>query len=116
MFISLYISADILKYQEGRNATITWTIPFFPSAGSYYIFRNTNTTEKTILTITRNGNTSGQSEKYQYKRIPYKSSSQILLEVKNISLQDGDLYRGGTSLSDAQNTRGVLLVVAGMYM
>eukprot|EP00105_Crassostrea_gigas_P024941 XP_011445362.1 PREDICTED: uncharacterized protein LOC105340837 isoform X1 [Crassostrea gigas] len=104
---------DILKSQEGRNATITWTIPFFPSAGSYYIFRNTNTLEKTILTITRNGNTSGQSEKYQYKRIPNKSSSQILLEVKNISLQDGDLYRGGTSLSDAQNTRGVLLVVAG---
>lgn len=116
MFISLCISADILISKEGRNATITWTIPFFPSAGSYYIFRYTNTSEKTILTITRKGITSGQSEKYQYKRIPNKSSSQILLEVKNISLQDGDLYRGGTSLSDAQNTRGVLLVVAGMYM
>lgn len=115
MFISLCISADILISQDGRNATIAWTIPFFPSSGSYYIFRYANTTVKTILTITENGVTSGQSDKYHYKRVPNKSSSQILLDVRNVSLQDGELYRGGTS-SDAQNTKGVLLVVAGMYM
>lgn len=116
MFISLCISADILISQEGRNATISWTIPFFPSSGSYSIFRYTNTSVKTILTITENGVTGGRSEKYHFKRIPNKTSSKILLDVRNVSLQDGELYRGGTSLFDAQNMKGVLLVVAGMYM
>lgn len=104
---------DILISQEGRNATISWTIPFFPSSGSYSIFRYTNTSVKTILTITENGVTGGRSEKYHFKRIPNKTSSKILLDVRNVSLQDGELYRGGTSLFDAQNTKGVLLVVAG---
>ncbi|XP_061171969.1 uncharacterized protein LOC133181494 [Saccostrea echinata] len=99
---------DILISEEGQNATLRWTISQFPASGLYSVFHD----GRSLIKITDLGATSIQSSKYIYKSSPVNSPD-IKFNINSLAVTDAGYYAGGISSSNAQSTKGILLVVAG---
>lgn len=99
-----------VKVQNGKSANLSWVAPFFPSAQGYTVYLKGNTT-KVILKI--DGKTGpGESDKYKYLTKPYNSTN-IMLEVKNVTLGDAGYFNGGADTKAATSGGGVVLIVYG---
>ncbi|XP_048737326.2 uncharacterized protein LOC125652294 [Ostrea edulis] len=102
---------DTLIVQKEQNATIQWSIPFFPLSGSYKLFHSVRGL-KEIISIDGAKVVSGNPMKYMYKSNPVHSTK-ITFGVNNVEAGDSGIYVGGQSRFGADDTRGVLLIVAG---
>nr|XP_022331776.1 uncharacterized protein LOC111129612 [Crassostrea virginica] len=104
---------DAFIKQKGKDATLNWTIPFFPSSILYSIFKHSGSDkwEREIIRVEDNKVTPINMEKYNYTSKPLNSTL-IVFNVHNLTHSDAGVYAGGISSFDAARKRGVLLVVA----
>ena len=96
----------------GDSVEISWTAPFFPRAGDYYIY-HTNDKNKSIriMHVTSN-NVTTENRKYEYLSQPLYSTN-ITFMVRNITQDDAGYYAGGTFAEAAISGGGVVLIVLG---
>lgn len=99
-----------VKVQNGISANLSWVAPFFPIAERYTVYHKNNTTN-IILKIHR-VNGPGKSDKYKYLTKPYNSTN-IKLEVKDVTLGDAGYFNGGADKKAATSGGGVVLIVYG---
>lgn len=91
-----------------------WTASSFPSTGQYLIY-HTYKENRTILSISSSGVNYGeetQTSKYAYTSIPFNSTN-IVFDIKDITLEDAGYYNGGMSADAAWSGGGVVLIVSG---
>ena len=98
----------------GESVEISWTTPFFPRAGAYYIY-HTNEENKSIpvIVVTSHNVITGNG-KYDYLSQPLTSTN-ITFMIRDITLDDAGYYAGGTSVKAASGG-GVVLIVLGEYI
>nr|XP_022306367.1 uncharacterized protein LOC111112825 isoform X1 [Crassostrea virginica] len=89
----------------GDSVNISWTASFFPRAGSYNVYY----TDNVIIEIFQNRATLSRS-KYQYVSRPYNSTN-IAVEIRDITADDAGHYYSGTSPEAAWYCGGVVLIV-----
>nr|XP_022305656.1 uncharacterized protein LOC111112450 [Crassostrea virginica]XP_022305657.1 uncharacterized protein LOC111112450 [Crassostrea virginica]XP_022305658.1 uncharacterized protein LOC111112450 [Crassostrea virginica]XP_022305660.1 uncharacterized protein LOC111112450 [Crassostrea virginica] len=96
----------------GDSVEISWTAPYFPRAGLYYIY-HTNDENKSIpiISVTSNKVTT-QNKKYEYLSQPLFSTN-ITFMIRDITLDDAGYYAGGYKAEDAWSGGGVVLIVLG---
>ena len=92
----------------GESVDISWTAPFFPRAGAYYIY-HTNKKNRSIIQVTYN-NVITQNKKYVYLSQPLNSTN-ITFMIRDITLDDAGYYAGGTWVGAAWSGNGVVLIV-----
>ena len=96
----------------GDSVEISWTAPFFPRAGVYYIF-HTNEENKSIPVIYVTSNkVRAQNRKYEYLSQSLTSTN-IRFMIRDITLGDAGYYAGGTWEEAAWSGGGVVLTVLG---
>ena len=96
----------------GDSVEISWTAPFFPRAGTYYIY-HTNEQNKSIPIITVTSNkVATQNKKYEYLSKPLYSTN-TAFRIRDITLNDAGYYAGGQQAGHAWSGGGVVLVVLG---
>ncbi|XP_062574002.1 uncharacterized protein LOC134235849 isoform X2 [Saccostrea cucullata] len=95
----------------GESKNVSWTVEYFPRSGIYFIFHEYNGTVSTVIGI-ENADPL-PTEKYVYHTRPFNSVN-ILLEVRNITVEDAGYYVGGSTEADAWRGGGVVLIVSGM--
>uniref|UniRef100_A0A8W8MYZ4 Elongator complex protein 5 n=1 Tax=Magallana gigas TaxID=29159 RepID=A0A8W8MYZ4_MAGGI len=103
-----------IKTKIGDNVILSWTTPFFPVAGQYNVY-HTYRENTTIFSISSNGVSYGennQSTKYTYLTRPFDSTN-IMFEIRDITLDDAGYYNGGTSVKAAYSGEDVVLLVSG---
>lgn len=98
--------------QEGEIKNLTWTAELIPQSGEYNIYHFYGDTSNTIIRIESKGAVSRNYSKYAYHTTPYNSTNMII-EVKSITLMDAGYYWSGTSHSVARIGQGAILVVKG---
>lgn len=92
---------------------VSWTPPFFPRSGQYFVFHK----NRIIFKISHSGvkyDGNIVSTKYTYLTIPFTSAN-IMFEIRNITLDDAGYYNGETSAAAALSGSGVVLIVSGMF-
>ena len=96
----------------GESIEISWTTPFFPRAGAYYIF-HTNDENKSIpiVRVTSNKVTT-ENKKYEYLSQPLNSTN-IKFMIRDITLDDAGYYADGPKAENAWSGGGVVLIVLG---
>uniref|UniRef100_A0A8W8J2B0 Ig-like domain-containing protein n=1 Tax=Magallana gigas TaxID=29159 RepID=A0A8W8J2B0_MAGGI len=102
-----------VKAQIGGSAIIRWTASSFPSTGQYLIYHRYKE-NRTILSINSSGVNYGedtQTTKYAYTSRPF-SSTNIVFEIRDITLDDAGYYNGGLSADAAWAGGGVVLIVS----
>ena len=99
-----------IELKEGDNATIFWSAPYFPGAGTYTIY-HTNKANSIIIEVTSN-NVSTQNKTYEYLSRPLNSTN-ITFMIRDITLDDAGYYAGGTKAEAAWSGGGVVLIVLG---
>ena len=96
----------------GDSVEISWTTPFFPRSGDYYIY-HTNEENKSIPVIYVTSNkVRAQNRKYEYLSQPLTSTN-ITFMIRDITLGDAGYYAGGTWFGAAWSGGGVVLIVLG---
>ncbi|XP_065931252.1 uncharacterized protein [Magallana gigas] len=103
-----------VKTQIGETVNLSWTALFFPLAGQYFAY-HTYRENRTIFSVRSNGVRYGiynQSTKYTYLTRPFTSTN-IMFEIKDITLDDAGYYNGGTGAGAAWSGGGVVLIVKG---
>lgn len=96
-----------VKVQNGKSANLSWVAPFIPIAKGYTVYHKNNTTN-----IIHRVNGPGKLDKYKYLTKPYNSTN-IMLEVKNVTLGDAGYFNGGADEKAATSGGGVVLIVYG---
>ncbi|XP_061180244.1 uncharacterized protein LOC133188772 [Saccostrea echinata] len=100
-----------LKSKEGDSINISWTDEYFQESGNYFILHEYNGSVSQIINIT-NANPS-LTEKYVYHPPPFNSTN-ILIEVKNVTAGDAGFYIGSPSANNAwSGETGAVLIVSG---
>nr|XP_022310242.1 uncharacterized protein LOC111115704 isoform X1 [Crassostrea virginica] len=96
----------------GDSVEISWTAPFFPQAGTYYMY-HTNEQNKSIpiISVTSNKVTT-ENKKYEYLSQPLNSTN-ITFMIRDITLDDAGYYAGGTWVGASWSGGGVVLIVLG---
>uniref|UniRef100_K1QMP1 Uncharacterized protein n=1 Tax=Magallana gigas TaxID=29159 RepID=K1QMP1_MAGGI len=109
-----------IKTKVGDTVNLSWTALFFPIAGEYNVF-HTYKENRTIVSVRSNRVSYGgndQSTKYTYLTRPFTSTN-IMFEIRDITLDDAGYYNGGTWAVYAWSGGGVVLIVhknsAGYY-
>ncbi|XP_052710528.1 uncharacterized protein LOC128184926 isoform X2 [Crassostrea angulata] len=103
-----------VKTQIGGKTNISWTAAYFPFSGQYYVY-HTYKENRTILSISSSGVNYGedtQTSKYAYTSRPFNSTN-IVFEIRDITLDDAGYYNGGLSADAAWSGGGVVLIVSG---
>ena len=96
----------------GDSVEISWTAPYFPRGGAYYIY-HTNDENKSIPVIYVTSNkVRAQNRKYEYLSRPLTSTN-IIFMIRDITLGDAGYYAGGTLYWAAWSGGGVVLIVLG---
>lgn len=91
---------------------LSWTAAFFPVAGRYFVYY-TYRENRTLFGFSRRGfGGDTMSTKYTYLARPYNSTN-IMFEIRNITLDDAGYYNGGTTAYAAWWGGGVVLIVSG---
>uniref|UniRef100_A0A8W8P1E0 Uncharacterized protein n=1 Tax=Magallana gigas TaxID=29159 RepID=A0A8W8P1E0_MAGGI len=96
----------------GDTVNLSWTVPFFPVAGLYIVY-HTYRENRTIFSVSSSRVSYGgynQSTKYTYLTRPFASTN-IMFEIRDITLDDAGYYNGGTSAEAAWSGGGVVLIV-----
>lgn len=97
------------KVRKGESANLSWVVPYFPHGG-YHIYHTVKNSTK-ILTV--NHNEARESDiKYKYLTRPYNSTN-VMFEIKDVTLDDAGYYNGGETLDKARSCGGVVLIVNG---
>ncbi|XP_061170403.1 uncharacterized protein LOC133179725 [Saccostrea echinata] len=99
-----------VESMEGESRNISWTAEYFPRSGFYFILHEYNGTVSTVIRI-ENADPP-PTKKYIYHTRPFYSVN-ILLEVRNITVEDAGYYVGGPAAADAWKGEGVALTVSG---
>eukprot|EP00105_Crassostrea_gigas_P035269 XP_019919417.1 PREDICTED: uncharacterized protein LOC105319680 [Crassostrea gigas] len=95
------------KVRKGESANLSWVVPYFPRGG-YHIYHTVKNSNE-ILTVNHNG--SRESDiKYKYLTRP-NNSTNIMFEIKDVTLDDAGYYNGGEALDKARSCGGVVLIV-----
>lgn len=105
-----FFSVYKIESKEGDNVTISWTAPFFPSAGTYEIY-HTNKVTRSIITV-KSDNVTFQPNKYEYLSQPL-TSVDVTFMIRDITLADAGYYAGGIKEDDASSGGGVVLIFLG---
>lgn len=90
--------------------TISWTAPFFPLFGQYN-FYHTYRQQSTIFSIPFDRvyyRRDVLSPKYIYLTRPLNSTN-MMFEIRNITLDDAGYYNGGTHHDTAMSGGGVVV-------
>lgn len=97
------------KVRKGESANLSWVVPYFPLAGYhiYHTVKNSNV----ILRVNHNGPQESDI-KYKYLTRPYNSTN-VMFEIKDVTLDDAGYYNGGETLDKARSCGGVVLIVNG---
>eukprot|EP00105_Crassostrea_gigas_P018388 XP_011436498.1 PREDICTED: uncharacterized protein LOC105334657 isoform X2 [Crassostrea gigas] len=98
-----------VKSQIGGRKNISWTAAYFPYTG-YYIYHTNKNRTASIMQVYHEGAT--LSPKYSYLTRPFNSTN-IMFEIRNITLDDAGYYNGGIISDDAGFGGGVILIVSG---
>lgn len=99
-----------VKVQNGKSANLSWVAPFFPIAREYTVYHKDNTTKGILKIDGKDG--PRESDKYKYLTKPYNSTN-IRLEVKDVTLGDAGYFNGGVDENAATSGGGVVLIVYG---
>lgn len=99
-----------VKVQNGKSANLSWVAPYFPIAKGYTVYHKDNTTKEILKIDGKDG--PGESDKYKYLTKPYNSTN-IMLEVKDVTLGDAGYFNGGGDEKAATSGGGVVLIVYG---
>lgn len=97
------------KVRKGESANLSWVVPYFPLAGYhiYHTVKNSNV----ILRVNHNGQQESDI-KYKYLTRPYNSTN-VMFEIKDVTLDDAGYYNGGEVLDKAGSCGGIVLIVNG---
>lgn len=101
-----------VKTQIGGTVTISWAAPFFPLFGQYN-FYHTYRQQSTIFSIPFDRvyyRRDVLSPKYIYLTRPLNSTN-MMFEIRNITLDDAGFYNGGITYNAAMSGGGVVLIV-----
>nr|XP_034322741.1 uncharacterized protein LOC109617562 isoform X2 [Crassostrea gigas] len=101
-----------IKIKVGDTVNLSWTAPFFPVAGLYIVY-HTYRENRTVFRIESSGVSYGgynQSSKYTYLTRPCNSTN-IMFEIRDITLDDAGYYNGGSNDEAAWSGGGVVLIV-----
>uniref|UniRef100_A0A8W8P3Z9 Uncharacterized protein n=1 Tax=Magallana gigas TaxID=29159 RepID=A0A8W8P3Z9_MAGGI len=101
-----------IKTKVGHTVNLSWTVPFFPLSGQYNAY-HTYRENRTILSVRSSGVSyegKNQSTKYTYLTRPFGSTN-IMFEIRDITLDDAGYYNGGTTAEAAWSGGGVVLIV-----
>ncbi|XP_048749343.2 uncharacterized protein LOC125661400 [Ostrea edulis] len=114
VFSDYKLNYNVLRVdsQEGETKNLSWMEAFFPRSWEYNIFHFYDSSNKTVIQVRGDGATSINAEKYVYHSRPFNSTN-VVFEVKNITLMDAGYYGGGTTQINARRGQGVILVVRG---
>lgn len=96
--------------------TISWTAPFFPLFGQYN-FYHTYRQQSNIFSIIFDRVDYGidvLSSKYTYLTRPLNSTN-MMFEIRNITLDDAGFYNGGT-IYNADMSRGGVVLRYDLYL
>uniref|UniRef100_K1QI22 Ig-like domain-containing protein n=1 Tax=Magallana gigas TaxID=29159 RepID=K1QI22_MAGGI len=116
ILLIIYVASKVskVKTQIGGKTNISWTAAYFPFSGQYYVY-HTYKENRTILSISSSGVNYGedtQTSKYAYTSRPFNSTN-IVFEIRDITLDDAGYYNGGLSADAAWSGGGVVLIVSG---
>lgn len=114
-FYGIFFHIVVLKLETeiGETVNVSWTAPFFPLAGHYFVYHK----NITIISISSSGVKYGgdtMSTKYSYLTRPFTSTN-IMFEIGDITVDDAGYYNGETSAAAALSGSGVVLIVSGMF-
>ena len=101
----------IIKNQ-GDSVEISWTAPFFPRAGSYYIYHTNEENNTILIIVVTSDKVTTENRKYEYLSQPLNSTN-ITFMIRDITLDDAGYYAGGTEAAGAWSGGGVVLIVLG---
>lgn len=102
-----------VKTHIGSRTNISWTAAFFPLTGQYHVF-HTYKENRTIFSVSRSGvrfKGDTSSTKYSYLARSFNSTD-ILFEIRDITLDDAGYYNGGAATDAAWSGGGVVLIVS----
>lgn len=114
LHIFFYIIVSKVKTQIGNTVNLSWTAAFFTLTGQYLVYY-TYRENRTIFGISNSGvSYEGytMSTKYTYLNRLFNSTN-IMFEVRDITVGDAGYYNGGTCTGAAWSGGGVLLIVNG---
>ncbi|XP_062602467.1 uncharacterized protein LOC134264193 [Saccostrea cucullata] len=97
---------NTVESEVGDSRNISWTAAFFPHSGIYTIVHEHNGSKSIIIKVNKNG-PAPSSQKYVYHSRPLDSTN-ILFEVKNITVEDAGYYTADKLSGEGV---GVVLVV-----
>lgn len=103
-----------MKTKIGDTVNVSWTASFFPASGQYNVY-HTFRENRTIISIGSSEVSYGVgtvSKKYAYLTRPFNSTN-IMFEIRDITLGDAGYYNGGISSDAAWSGGGVVLIVKG---
>nr|XP_022304465.1 uncharacterized protein LOC111111660 [Crassostrea virginica] len=106
-----YNVSKIIKNQWD-SVEISWTAPFFPRAGSYYIYHTNEENNSIPIIVVTSNKVTTQNRKYDYLSQPLTSTN-ITFMIRDITLDDAGYYAGGTEAAGAWSGGGVVLIVLG---
>ncbi|XP_048751512.2 uncharacterized protein LOC125663257 [Ostrea edulis] len=109
---NLNYSVSRIDSQEGETKILRWMAVFFPRNGKYTIYHFCDDTSRAVIWLRGGSVITIDPVKYVYQTRPHNSTN-IKLEVKNITLMDAGYYGGGTSQNAARRGQGGILVVRG---
>lgn len=93
----------------------SWSIPYFPSAGDYFIYHMGNRIGDLREIIGVSSGNTFKTDRLKYRYISQSDNSKnISFEIKNISLEDAGYYTSGPDKGAVVD--GHYLIVVGMYM
>lgn len=111
LLVKTFLLVSKVKSQIGGRTNISWTAAFFPITGTYNIYQTYK--ENGTLSIIRVYDKGAEaSPKYTYLTRPFNSTN-IMFEIRNITLDDAGYYNGGRSYDVACFGGGVVLIVSG---
>lgn len=92
---------------------MSWTAAYIPKTGGYKIHHTyKENITKSIILVIMNPDEVEHSPKYTFLSRPFNSTN-IMFEIRNITLDDAGYYNGGISADAAWFGGGVVLIVSG---
>lgn len=108
--LKTFLLVSKVKSQIGGRKNISWTAAFFPF--TRYIIYHINKENRTALIMQVYHEGATLSPKYSYLTRPFNSTN-IMFEIRNITLDDAGYYYGGIFFNGAVFGGGVILIVSG---
>lgn len=108
--LKTFLLVSKVKSQIGGRKNISWTAAYFPYSGYNIYHIDKENRAVLIMRVYHEGAT--LSPKYSYLTRPFNSTN-IMFEIRNITLDDAGYYYGGIIFNDEGFGGGVILIVSG---